>query len=159
MIAQQYARRHSATCGFAVFELLIILMLIALTSAVLFSRSPGSSEARTERVFSSDLKALLVQARANAIRSNAERVVRFNGNAIQFEFDDRSLSVPASMSVSVTAADVELKGDNTIGIRFFPNGRSSGGEIQFNSRLTGRTLVVNINWLTSAVTMLEGVKL
>ena len=49
------------------------------------------------------------------------------------------------MTVAMTVAETERAGDSG-GIRFFPDGQSSGGEIALT--LDGRSARIAVNWLT-----------
>jgi len=56
---------------------------------------------------------------------------------------------PAATNVEVTAADSEYISENTAGIRFFPDGSSSGGRVDFF--LARQHHTIEIDWLTGFV--------
>jgi general secretion pathway protein H len=54
-------------------------------------------------------------------------------------------TLPRGMIAAVTVAETERFGDRG-GIRFYPDGQSSGGEIALT--LEGRQARIAVNWLT-----------
>ncbi len=53
------------------------------------------------------------------------------------------------MKMEVTAADSEKRSPSIAGIRFYPNGSSTGGTIDL--KMEGRAYEIRVNWLTGRV--------
>jgi general secretion pathway protein H len=77
--------------------------------------------------------------------SNAETVFRIDTDRLQFGLPRSMHSFPKGMAVVMTVAENE-RATNVGGIRFFPDGQSSGGEIALT--LDGRSARIAVNWLT-----------
>ena len=84
-------------------------------------------------------------ARAQAMSSNAETVVRIDAQKHQFGVGRSMHALPRGMSVALTVAETERRGD-VGGLRFYPDGQSSGGEIVL--ALDGWSSRIFVNWLT-----------
>jgi hypothetical protein len=62
-----------------------------------------------------------------------------------------SVPLDPALDISLLTAKSELIGESTGGIRFFPDGSSTGGRIEL--RLLGNRAAVNVRWSTGAVTL------
>jgi general secretion pathway protein H len=62
-----------------------------------------------------------------------------------------SVPLDPALDISLLTAKSELIGESTGGIRFFPDGSSSGGRIEL--RLRGDRAAVNVRWSTGTVTL------
>ena len=108
--------------------------------------------------------ALLREARADAIARGrptlvmidvGRRVVATSGTA-----RPRRLALPSDIAITVTAASaLSVRSDRVraSGVRFFPNGSSTGGAIHFKevkeAKEAGGSYLVRINWLTGRVSI------
>ena len=99
-----------------------------------------------------ELRVMLIEARAQAIRANVETVVRFDAGTARFLSARRELLLPNSIAATITGADVERTELSAIAIRFFPNGRSSGGEVRLRSA-SGEVRLVSVSWISGAATV------
>ena len=130
----------------------ILLLAIALTIvSVGFSKS---LEAAKVRAASRDLVAALRYTRGQAI-------VKGKSQALVFDLDGNTYTAPGKgakklpddMVLRLTTADTELVGDHSGGIRFFPDGSSTGGHV---SVLLGqREWRINVAWLTGEIALDE----
>ena len=67
--------------------------------------------------------------------------------------DPREIALPESMALKLYTAQSELLDSATGGIRFFPDGSSTGGAITVSGpKLAYR---VNVDWLTGTVAIVE----
>lgn len=137
--------------GFTLFEMLVVMAMIAMTLAAVSTlyRSP-SSETQVKAA------ALLTASRLRDLRSAAmtsgrERVATIDvGNrVIRFSDERSSLELAKSISITVTGADSEKRSQAIAGVRFFPNGSSTGATIDL--RMERHAYEVRINWLTGRV--------
>jgi general secretion pathway protein H len=138
----KHSKRPSA--GFTLVELLVVMGIMAVVLVVVVNARPKAAATRVA-VTARAVGATLQLARAQAMRSNAETVFRVDTDRMQFGLPRSMHSLPKGMTVSMTVAETERVGD-VAGIRFFPDGQSSGGEIALN--FEGRSARIAVNWLT-----------
>jgi general secretion pathway protein H len=121
----------------------VVIGIIGLVLAVSISARPNS--AARVAVAARTLAATLQLARARAISSNVETVVRIDTQKGEFGTASAMRALPTGMTVALTVAEAERTGDSG-SVRFYPDGQSSGGEIVL--RLDGRASHIAVNWLT-----------
>jgi general secretion pathway protein H len=137
-------RIASGSGGFSLIETLVVLSIIALVSASVMAAKPRSAAARINAEARS-IAASLQLARSRARARNAEIVVGVDTQNGRFGAIDAMRQLPAGMELALTVAVTERHGAIG-GVRFYPDGRSSGGEILLTYR--GRTERVVVNWFT-----------
>ena len=137
-------RRATSSAGFTLVELLVVMGIMGLLLAAVVSVKPKTATVRVN-VAARSVAATLQLARAQAMASNAETVVRFDPQNGQFGMDGSMHALPRGMTVVMIAAENEHRGDSG-GMRFYPDGQSSGGEIVL--ALEGRASRIAVNWLT-----------
>ena len=144
----------SAPCprGFTLVELLVVLAIAALLMTAvpgLFSAAfPGlelkSAARRTA--------ATLTLARETAIRGGRDVRLLVDIEARRLDLEGyRALQLPERLEIRLDAAARELIDDRRGGIRFFPDGSSTGGRIVLSSGERGYQ--VGVNWLTGRIRM------
>jgi general secretion pathway protein H len=90
--------------------------------------------------------------REDAILQQQERVFAVDVNKRAFASSAaESVPLDPALDISLMTAKSELIGESTGGIRFFPDGSSTGGRIEI--RLLGDRAAVNVRWSTGAVTL------
>jgi general secretion pathway protein H len=117
---------------------------MALVSAAVLAAKPKTAAARINAEARS-IAASLQLARGRARARNAEIIVGVDTQKGRFGIADAMRQLPDGMEVSLTIAATERHGA-VGGVRFYPDGRSSGGEILLTYR--GRTQRVVVNWFT-----------
>jgi general secretion pathway protein H len=136
------AAKQSA--GFALIELLVVMGITGLILAAVLAAKPKTAATRVA-VAARAVAATLQLARAQAMASNAETVVRIDTERRHFGVAGSMHALPRGMTVAMTVAETERVADSG-GIRFYPDGQSSGGEIVL--KLDGRASRIAVNWLT-----------
>jgi general secretion pathway protein H len=137
-------RSANPTAGFTLLELLMVMGIIALVLAAVLVARPNTAGTRLA-VAARAVAATLQLARAQAISSNVETIVRVDTRKREFGLARSMHALPRGMSVTLTIAQTERLGD-IAGLRFYPDGQSSGGEIVL--ALEGRASRIVVNWLT-----------
>jgi general secretion pathway protein H len=132
------------SAGFTLVELLVVMGIMGLVLATVLSAKPKTAGTRVA-VAARAVAATLQLARAQAMASNAETVVRIDTQKRQFGLAKSMHALPRGMTVAMTVAETERIG-NSGGMRFYPDGQSSGGEIVL--MLDGRASRIAVNWLT-----------
>lgn len=135
--------------GYTLFELLVVLVIIALVSAIVLPKLIVGQSGRELHRASAQLAGLLRESRQIAMQSGDSRT-------FVLKLDDKTASVkgggklvlPKSMEVdSRTAAPVS--GESEAGVIFFPDGSSTGGE--FTLEMNHKQETVSVNWANGAV--------
>ncbi len=138
------ARSAKSSAGFTLVELLVVLGITALVLAAVLMARPKAVSTRVA-IAARAVASTLHLARAQAMASNAETVFRIDMQKQLFGLPRSMHALPRGMTVAMTVADTERVGDSG-GIRFFPDGQSSGGEIALT--LDGQSARIAVNWLT-----------
>lgn len=138
-------RGRDARGGFALIELMLALALIALLAAVALPRSRPFDGGAALRAKAYETAALLRMDRDAARRLDREvaSVVDFSRRRVASGSGGEIVQMPDAMRMRLSA-------DRFAGFRFFPDGRSSGGDLTIDAG-GGRRLKVTVNRLTSAV--------
>jgi len=140
--------------GFTLIELMAVIVLLALAmTAVTFSFSKSLQSAKI-RGASRDLVAALRYTRGQAIVKGKQEVLLLNLDDNSYSAPGKSsVKLPKGMGLRLTTAESELTGGNSGGIRFFPDGSSTGGHISvFQGQREWR---VNVAWLTGDIALDE----
>jgi len=138
--------RTDAQAGFTLLELLVVLVILALSATAVMSVGRASLESARVRSFMVEAEAMFRDARTAAIETHAQTAVMIDaeGRRLSMSGGGRVLDMPKGVSLD---AKVAVPKDGGIpSIRFFPSGSSTGGQLTFNYR--GRSYDLRINWLT-----------
>jgi general secretion pathway protein H len=136
--------------GFTLVELLAVLVVLALAAGLtaVHLGSRGSDGLQTAAY---ELASRLRTARATAIRQSSQRtvVIDMAHRLVTAGSGIAPLRIPGTISIASQTSAAEQRARGHAGIRFFPNGASTGGSIRLE---TGRQAYeVRVNWLTGRV--------
>lgn len=137
--------------GFTLLELLVVLLIMGLLLTLappVFQRVIPSVGLRAA---ARDVVGGLREARGAAIRDNRDLALIVDTERKTFSLagDDRVHELDPGLTVSVTAAASERQGETAAGIRFFPDGTSTGGRVSLSRN--GQTYHVVVDWLTGRI--------
>jgi general secretion pathway protein H len=137
-------RDFTPRAGFAMIEVMLALALMALIAALALPRARPFDGGAALRAKTYEVAALLRADRDAARRANREiaSVVDFSGRRIASGATRTAVRLPQG-------AAMRLSADRFSGFRFFPDGRSSGGQLVLD--YGGRRLALRVDRLTSAV--------
>ena len=141
--------------GFTLLEILIVLVIGVLLVALVPPLLSGMSGATELRGAARQLAAGLRNARNEAVTRQQEAVLTLDLERRRFGVtgDPREIALPESVALKLYTAQSELLDSTTGGIRFFPDGSSTGGAITVSGpKLAYR---VNVDWLTGTVAIVE----
>jgi len=141
----------SNSAGFTLIEMLVVLAILgAITAVALPALTRPSDGLRLAATLREMMGALRV-TRSAAITRNTELVLIFDIERRTFAsstFAERSF--PAQIKAELKVAEPERVSASRGGIRFFPDGSSTGGEVLLS--LKGRNGKLCVHWLTGQPT-------
>lgn len=140
--------------GVTLFELLLVLSILALVTAVtvpMLLRSPTAEL----RAHAQAIAAGLRRTRDLALTYNRPTVFVVDVNARRFAMGGGRppYQLPNSIDLVLYTARSELSHDGTGAIRFFPDGSSTGGRITLETQK--RHYLVDVEWLTGRIRILD----
>lgn len=145
----------SASRGFTLLELTVVLLLMGLIAALAVPDFTGRWQEMQARRCVREMAAELRQARNHAMSGQVETLVRIDlaNRRLVSSAGGRARALPAGVSIDVIAAGSETIGERVSGIRFYPDGSASGGRVSVSTERA--RLSVDVNWLTGKVSILD----
>lgn len=140
--------------GFTLIEMLAVIVLLAVAVTVaavtLHGRNGRQLDTTAQRI-----AAGLRDTRTRAMATSRPQwfVVDLRGRTFAAPGRDPH-ALPAGATVHVTSAAEDTTRAGVARIRYFPDGSSSGGRIALGD--AHRSVQVNVDWLTGAVTVDDG---
>lgn len=145
--AQQPIRRPQP--GFTMVELLVAIAIVGLLMAVTVPGSMRFYQSIQYRQAVRDVLTTLGQARHQAMDKGRAQNVGFDAERGQIQFYDDVVQLPKGFEMTVTTAS-EVNQQNLGVIRFYPEGGSTGGDIDVTSP-RGRGVRISVDWLMGSV--------
>ena len=156
--AHNRARRaYSIWGGFTLFEMLAVLVLLAIAAmAIVSSTTHGLTQARDMKTCR-DIAAMLRTTRIHAMSTGAASALTVDmGARTVVDVMGVSHDFPGDVSISMLGAS-QLTTAQRSSVVFSPDGSSSGGHLILSHRSDTGTAVgicrIDINWLTGAAEM------
>ena len=143
-------RPATSSSGFTLVELLVVIGIMGLVLSTVLAARPKTAAIRVA-VAGRTVATALQLARAQAMSGNVETLFRIDTRNRQFGLAGSMHAVPRGMTVVMNVAESERVGDSG-GMRFYPDGQSSGGEIMLS--LEGQATRIVVNWLTGEARLL-----
>jgi general secretion pathway protein H len=133
--------------GFTLVEMMVVLVIVALMMALVgtsISRNISGAEMRTA---ASKVAASLRYTRTQAILTKTEQVFLVDTEKHTYQGAESEVKqLPEGMEVELNTARSELTSETAGGIRFYPDGGSTGGNVRLDAN--GRIYRINVAWLT-----------
>ena len=143
-------RRRPA--GFSLLEVLLVMALIAAASTLAAMTVSGGFESMRLRSSAKEIAANLRYARAQAISTGKPQSFAIDPRAHVWQgANGRKGEIPKKLGIVFTGAREVQPRDGIGAIMFFPDGASTGGRVQLNSR--GAAWNVDVAWLTGEVSL------
>lgn len=122
-------------------------LLIAIVPPLISSAFPGVELKAAARRVASGLRL----AREEAIRSGRDAAFVIDVEERVFEVDGgyRRSKLPDDLEVKLEAAESEMLNDHAGGVRFYPDGSSTGGRIVL--AYSDRGYQIGVQWLTGRI--------
>jgi general secretion pathway protein H len=136
--------------GFTLVEIIVVVALIALLTAVVAGTVTGGLGSARVRAASKDLMAALRFTRSQAVVKRESQVLVLDVERRAYRAPGRDwIELPKDMQLSMLTAAQEQVGEGVAQIRFFPDGSSTGGNIELSR---GEALWrIDVAWLTGEV--------
>lgn len=136
--------------GFSLLELVVVMVMIALLFTVValsVSRSVSGAEIRNA---AREVVAGLRHTRGQAIIQRQQQVFNVDVDAKSWQAaGEDSVQIPEGMDITINTARSELTGERAGGIRFYPDGASTGGSVVLT--IDQREWHVTVGWLTGEI--------
>ena len=137
--------------GFTLIELLLVIVIIAMAVAVAAPNIGSGNQTARLNGAAREIASALRFARGHALTRRKESVFLINleNNTYQLTDKNKTYKIAKEIAVTLDAAQSQLIDENQGGIRFFPDGSSTGGRITLEIGENKRQL--DVNWLTGQV--------
>jgi general secretion pathway protein H len=140
--------------GFTLLELLAVMALLALAAVMIVPRLSAGPGTLQLHAAARQIGAALRTTRGDAVVSNRDAVFALDVDAGVFRAGKAApRRLPGGIAASLVTAAEERIAAGTGGIRFFPDGSSTGGRVLLDEH--GRRAVVAVDWLTGSVVIDE----
>jgi general secretion pathway protein H len=146
---------RSKEAGFTLFEMVVVLAVLGLLTALIASNGARVSPAVHARAAAQEISGALRSARTEAMMSNRSVALVLDLAARSYRWaDEPQQALPRDVNISLlTSRDLLTQSGGTGLIRFDPDGGSSGGRITIEG--SGAVWWVGVDWLSGRVTVEE----
>lgn len=142
--------RKKNDSGFTIVELLIAITIVGVVMAASVPASIRFYESMQYRQAIRGVITTLSSARYKAVNSGSTQDVSINPDTNTVRLNERTTQLPLSFNIVVRAAR-ELNRDGEGVFRFYPEGGSSGGDVEI-ARPNGSGVKITVDWLVGRVT-------
>ena len=141
------SRHRGRASGFTLVELVVVLVIVALVMGLVATSISRSISGAESREAARNIVAALRYTRTRAILDKTQTVFHVDTEKRSYQAPGRpEVTLPEGVEVSITTARSELTSEAAGGIRFFPDGGSTGGHVDL--WVNEREFRVDVAWLT-----------
>lgn len=142
--------------GFTLIELLVVMVIAVLALTVVPPMLSGTMAHMEVKSAVREVAAGLKLARSQAIAAGSSRalLVDTRRHVYFLEGESRRHALPEGVDLTVNTVAAEATEDGLLGMRFFPDGSSTGGSLVFAG--AGERYRVEVDWLTGRVRIPRG---
>ncbi|MCH8917439.1 MAG: GspH/FimT family pseudopilin [Proteobacteria bacterium] len=147
--------KPARTDGFTLLELLVVLAIVALMTAIAAPRFAAALPGAELDSGARKLAAGLREARSMAVSTNRAVPFTLRGGANLYTIGrgGESRQLPGKLAITLVTGSREIIGANQGSIRFFPDGSSTGGRIELKG--AGGKRSIEVDWLTGRIRLGE----
>ncbi len=133
--------------------MLVTLAVAGLAAGLVAPRVVDSLASQRSRTAIRSVAAYLAEARAHAVRTRSETLVTIDTGSHELASAalQHRLVIPSETEVELVVAATEKTSAKVGGVRFFPDGSSTGASIRFSTRAIAAEIAVH--WLTGRVSV------
>ena len=141
--------------GFTLLELLVVMAIIGLLVFALQGSRFGQGGVLELDRATRGMTDALRQARSGAMLNHREALFALDVDSRRFGLENggRTQTLDAAIGLDLIAARKESGEASVGGIRFYPDGSSTGGRIVLT--LDNRQKVIDVDWLTGMVSVAD----
>jgi general secretion pathway protein H len=144
--------RANSTSGFTLIEMIVVLVVLGLMLGIVVARGPMRSQGLSTRGAAGELAGALREARGKAIASNRPVSLELDLAAKTYRIGTAPpRALPRELAVSLLTTAGQARSATDAGIRFDPDGSSTGGRIVLADGQ--RKLQIGVDWLTGRVSV------
>lgn len=144
------ASRHIAGRAFSLVELVVAISIVGILLATSVPASVRFYESIQYRQAIRGVITLLASARFKAVNSGTAQDVLINPQTKVLRLNDHVQQLPDKFRIVVSSA-AEVNRESEAVIRFYPDGGSSGGDIEI-AQPSGAGVKISVDWLVGRVT-------
>lgn len=140
--------------GFTLIETLVVLTLMAIVSAALLPRIVAAVRGPSLDDVARRVVLAMRETQGIALASGETAVLAVDVDKHRIRLPGRSgreIDVPPQWELRLVTARRELSGAASGGVRFFPDGSSTGGRVAV--RDGQHSVAVDVTWLTGRITV------
>lgn len=138
--------------GFSLIELMVVMMLVTLLFAIVGVSVSRSVEGAEIRNAAREITAGMRHTRGQAIIKRQQQIFQVDADNRTWQAAGREpVELPEGLSITINSARSEMTGENAFGIRFYPDGASTGGSVELLAQ--ERQWVINVSWLTGEISI------
>ncbi|MFV8818307.1 pilus assembly FimT family protein [Haliea sp. E17] len=135
--------------GFTLLEIMVAIAVVALLLAVSIPGTQRMYQSMQYRESLRDALAIFTEARREALDSGRAQDVEIEPASRSISLNQHRQQLPEGFSLGVTAAG-ELMRQGIAVIRFYPEGGSTGGDVEITAP-SGQTTRLTVDWLMGSV--------
>ncbi len=143
------SRTSRGAPGFTLLELIVATAIAALVLAAVVPGTMRFYQSVQYRSAVRDVLSTLADARREALDTGHAQDVEFDPERLQVTLNSHTQQLPDAFHLAVTTAG-EVNREQRGVIRFYPEGGSTGGDIELRSP-TGRGVHIAVDWLMGTV--------
>jgi general secretion pathway protein H len=140
--------------GFSLIEILVVMLLLAMASSLIFFNVGKSMGNKQAKAFAQEMVSLCKKARRMAIDNGVPTALHISSTQRRCWVSGatKSLEVPEQMLIE--GEGVNQLNEDVYAVRFYPDGSSGGGELTLS--ISGRTIYAfRVDALTGLLTRIE----
>ena len=138
--------------GFTLVEMLVVLVVLALTAGVATARFSVRSADDSLQAIAYEIASRCRAARTGAMRNGADQVVLIDlADRVMSGGDKPPLQIPSTVDIVAETSAAEQPAASVAAVRFLANGSSTGGTVRLASGT--QAYEVSISWFTGRVSV------
>lgn len=150
----RHLRKNPRNDGFTLIEMIVVLTVLSLMLLLIAGHGPPASRGLASRAAAGELAAGLREARSRAIGENRPVSLIVDLPGRRYRIGDRPpVALPPDLTVALFTVQSEVRNASEGGIRFEPDGSSTGGWIELGDARA--RLKIGVDWLTGGVSVTD----
>jgi len=144
---------RSRRAGFTLLEVVLVLVIGAIAYVAVLALPARGASAADLKAAARTLAASLRHAQSMAMATRRDSALTIDVEAREFTVagDSTVRQLPQALELKLYTAQSEVSSEKRGGIRFYPDGSSTGGRITVS--VGERKYLVDVDWLTGRVSI------